>query len=155
MTQPALPPATNTMTIPDATYPMVVHMISSPMFPPGDEIGPNGQPTGRPGKEEPIAWVISKAHPFVPKFTVMRMFLDGGVVEVYSISDDHKVGMRDVIPIHTVRLVQESMPLDIFVEELIDAENDDEDPDPPDPGGPDPDPAPAPAANGQPQQQPS
>lgn len=149
MTQPALPPATNTVTIPDPTYPMVVHMISNPMFPPADVVGPNGQPV--PGKEEPIAWVISKAHPFVPKFTVMRMFLDGGVVEVYSIADDHKVGMRDVIPIHTVRLVQESMPLDVFVEELIDAEDDGDDPDPGDPGG-DPDPAPAPVVNGQPQQ---
>lgn len=145
MTQPVPMPATTGITLPPPTYPMVVHMISNPMFP------PDVDPQGRVAKEEPIAWVISKAHPFVPKFTVMRMFLDGGVVEVYSVSDDHKVGMRDVIPIHTVRLVQESMPLDIFVEELIDAESDDDDPDPGDPGGLGPDPAqgPAPVANGQ------
>jgi hypothetical protein len=134
--------------IPPPTYPMVVHMISDPMFPP--DVDPQ---TKALAQSEPIAWVISKPHPFVSKFTVMRMFLAGAVVEVYSISEDHKVGMRDVIPIHAVRLVQESMPIDIFIEELVAAENADNDAgDLAEPVGPDT--APAPAANGQ-QQQPS
>lgn len=127
--------------IPPANYPMVVHVVSDPMFPP--------KVAGAP--EEPVHWAVSKPHPFVNGFTVLRMFLDAGGVEVYSISDDKQVGMRDSLPVHRVRLAQESMPVDIFLEEVQDAEDGDPD-DPEDPDGPEvPDlpGAAVPAANGQ------
>jgi hypothetical protein len=137
------------------TYPMVVHMISNPMFPGEREVDANGQLTGRVGKEEPIHWVVSKPHPFVANFNVLRMFMDRGSVEVYSVSADNARGMRDVVPMHCVRLVQEAMPMDIFVEELEAAENDDDEDDldlePGEPGAPAPPPAPEPPPAASPQ----
>ena len=145
MTQPAQPTFPAAMALPDPTYPMVVHMISNPMFP--AEPAAPGTP---PNREEPVHWVISKNHPFVPNFRVMRMFLDRGGVEVYSVFEADKIGMRDVIPMHNVRLVQESMPIDIFVEELAAAEEEDGDePDLEPEPEPEPTPGPAPVANGQ------
>lgn len=153
MTQPT--PQQPNVTAGESIYPMVVHVVSNPMFPPEPELGPNGQPTGRLRKEEPVHWIVSKDHPFVPNFIVHRMFLEDDGVEVYSVSKDNKTGMRDTIPTHDVRLVQESMSMDVFIEELEDADDVGDDPNP---GDPDPDPVPeplpaptqAPAASGQP-----
>ena len=103
------------------------------------------------GKEEPITWIIGQRHPLLPDMKVIRMFLDHDGVEVYSVSTDGKAGMRNMVPLSRVRLTEEAMALDIFAEELKDAEQDDGDPDPgdPDPGDPEPPMALAPAPNGQ------
>jgi hypothetical protein len=44
------------------------------------------------------------------------MFIDGDLIEVYS--TDGKIGMRDLIPMSTVRLAEEGMPLDTYEEEI-------------------------------------
>jgi hypothetical protein len=98
------------------------------------------------GEEEPIVWTVGSPHPLIPSVNVMRMFrgdLDG--VEVYSVSADGKDGIRDLVPSGTIRLVQEAMPIDVFVEMVTEAELGDE----PDDPEPDPEPAPVPVANGQ------
>lgn len=137
---PAQPPAQDSLDLPE-NFPMVVHVVSAPMFPPEPEVDASGQPTGRLKPEEPVHWLVSQAHPFVPKFHVLRMFRGADGVAVYSVSDDEKLGMRDVVPAHNVRLVQETMPMDVFLDELEDAEyGDDGEPEP----DPDPEPEPAP-----------
>ena len=82
---------------------------------------------------EPITWAVSQAHPLVPNMKVVRMFVDRGGVEIYSVSDDGQNGMRNLIPMHWVRFVEETMPPEVFVEELDAAEagetDDDDDPD--------------------------
>ena len=111
-------------------------------------------PLPAPGKEEPITWIIGQRHPLLPDMKVIRMFLDHDGVEVYSVSGDGKAGMRNMVPLSRVRLTEEAMALDVFAEELKDAEEDGGDPDPDDPeqgDPPDPDAPPAllPAPNGQ------
>jgi hypothetical protein len=57
------------------------------------------------------------------------MFVDRGGVEVYAVSSDGKNGMRNLIPMSWVRLVEEVMPLEVFVEELAAAESEPDDDD--------------------------
>jgi len=154
MTMQSLP-AVQAIELPKPNFPMVTRMISDPLFP---ESKP--QTVGCPhckgnisvsapsDKQEPITWIVGQAHPLVPDMKLVRMFVDSGGVEVYSVSSDGKAGMRNLVPMDSIRLVEEAMPLDVFVEEITAAEEDDEPDDPePDPGDqPD---APAPVANGQ------
>jgi hypothetical protein len=116
MTQPQ--GSVQTVALPAPGYPMVTRVVSSALFPDSK------------GKEDPVAWVVSQSHPLVPQVNVVRMFLDRGGVEVYSVSHDGKAGMRNLIPISHVRLVEEAMPIDVFVEELNAAENDGDEPEP-------------------------
>jgi hypothetical protein len=119
MTQPQ--GAVQTVALPEPRYPMVTRVISSALFPDSK------------GKEDPVAWVVSQPHPLVPQVNVVRMFLDRGGVEVYSVSHDGKAGMRNLIPISHVRLVEEAMPIDVFIEELSAAENGDDEIEPEEP----------------------
>jgi hypothetical protein len=137
MTMSAPVPTARTIELPPPGYPMVVMVIT-------DDLTDNSKPR--------IHWVVSKAHPFVPDMNVMRMFPDReGYLEVYSVSSDGKAGMRDLVPMIHVRLAQEAMPLDVFAEELYDAEAGDDADDPDlDPGSdPDPSSAQPPVENGQ------
>jgi hypothetical protein len=70
---------------------------------------------------------------------VMRMFIDRGGVEVYSVSGDGRTGVRNLVPMSMIRLIEEAMPLEVFIEELDAAENDE-----PEPNEPEPEPEPAP-----------
>lgn len=126
MTMPVDPALTQAVELPQPGYPMVTRVISNALFP------ENGQ-------EAPVTWVVSHPHPLVPTMRVVRMFIDRGGVEIYSVSADGKNGMRNLIPMSWVRLVEEAMPIDIFADELYDAETGDPDPDP--------EPAQVPAAN--------
>lgn len=89
--------------------------------------------------DEPVVWVLGGAHPFVDRAKIMRMFIDrgrvtsspqgeldgnnAGVVEIYSAPEQDAVeGLRHTIPLNAVRLVEEVMPIDVFVEELAAAE---------------------------------
>lgn len=131
MTMPA--PDVRRIELPAPQYPMIVLMFTDNLVPEG---------SGRVGQT--ISWAVSKAHPFVPEMNVVRMFVDRGGVEVYSASNDGKIGIRDLVPMDRVRLIQEAMPLEVFVEELDAAESgdDDEDEDPePEPELPEPNPA--------------
>jgi hypothetical protein len=88
---------------------------------------------------EPVTWTLSQAHPLVPDMKIIRMFVDRGGVEVYSVSADGSKGMRNLVPMNWVRLIEEAMPLDVFVDELAASESDEDD-DTEDLGDPEPDP---------------
>ena len=106
-----------TVALPDPQFPMIMLVFA-------DNIDDTGV----------VQWLISKPHPFVTDVNVVRMFVDGrGGVEVYSVSSDGKKCMRDFIPMDRVRLLQEVMPLDVFIEELAEAEAGDPEDDDPEP----------------------
>jgi len=128
MNQNVVPIENKTITLPEPGYPMVTRMISNPLF---------------HDQKEEMVWIVSQPHPLVPDMKVMRMFVDRGGVEVYSISSDGRSGTRNLIPMGCVRLIEEAMPLDVFIEEVAAAEGDD---------GDEPEPEPAdtsPSPNGQ------
>lgn len=78
------------------------------------------------------AWVVKERHPIEPRCKVVRMFVDErGGVEVYSMTDDAQFGVRNIIPAHEIKLIEEGMPIDVFVEELAAAEMDGDEPDEP------------------------
>jgi len=153
---PALPaaPTGNVVQLPEPGFPMLTRMISNALFP---DASP--QVVGCPhckanisidragAKEEPVTWIVGQPHPLVPDMKVMRMFVDRGGVEVYSVSADGRAGMRNLVPMSYIRLIEEAMPLDVFIEELAAAEEEDPEPGPLDPGA-DPLPATAPTGNG-------
>jgi hypothetical protein len=111
---------------------MVTRMISDPLFPQAPEAVDK--------TEQPVTWVVSHPHPLVPSMKVVRMFIENGGIAVYSVADDGSTGMRNLVPMDRTRLVEEAMPLNVFVEELADAEAgplNDDDPDDEDAGGDD------------------
>ena len=119
MTMQQPQPQVRTIELPAAQYPMLTRMVSEPIF--GES-------------EEPVAWALSKPHPFIPDLNVVRMFLDRGdgngsaTVEIYSVSPNGtKGGVRHIIPLNSVRIVEEAMPIDVFVEELAAAEGPNDD----------------------------
>jgi hypothetical protein len=74
---------------------------------------------------ESVQWVVSRPHPLVPEMNIVRMFAnEDSSVEVYSVSQDGNTPMRNRIPASCVRLVEEAMPLEVFIEELRAAESD-------------------------------
>lgn len=131
--------STRIVELPQPQFPMLTRFISNALFPERD---------GRGALDaEPITWTVSLAHPLVPDMKIVRMFVDRGGVEVYSVSADGSKGMRNLIPMSWVRLIEEAMPLDVFVDELAASESDegDEGDDPEDSGEPELDPeAPSP-----------
>src|ERR1700722_1286897 len=148
---PNVVPLTETVTLPDPGYPMLTRVLSNPLFPP-DREALKKEPSL---KDEPIAWIVGSQHPLVPSMKIVRMFVDRGGVEIYSVSPDGRSGTRNMIPMSQIRIIEEAMPLDVFIEELDAAENDDDD-DPDDPEvepetAPEPEPevTPAPVPNGQ------
>lgn len=166
-------PAMQTFQLPEAGYPMLTRMISSPLFIeplPSKEVVEHraaqllaslaAQPQRQAElvsaalheamqsrvSEEAVTWTVGQDHPLIPKVKIVRMFLDRGGVEVYSVAEDGKTAMRNLVPLTSVRLVEEFMPLEVFVEELTAAEEDedDDDSDPgevPDPSGQPPQPS--------------
>jgi len=128
MTQTNTP--TRTIELPQPQFPMLTRFISNALF-----------PENRRGvlDSEPVTWTLSQAHPLVPDMKIIRMFVDRGGVEVYSVSADGSKGMRNLVPMNWVRLIEEAMPLDVFVDELAASESDEDD-DPEDLVDPEPDP---------------
>ena len=120
--------------LPPPQFPMLTRVISNALFPePVRDARGVVVSTKSIDVCEPITWAVSQAHPLVPNMKVVRMFVDRGGVEIYSVSDDGQNGMRNLIPMHWVRFVEETMPPEVFVEELDAAEagetDDDDDPD--------------------------
>ena len=104
---------TEVVSLPEPNYPMVVHVFTAYRNDPNNRV---------------VQWSIGSDHPYVQGFKVVRMFADEDGVEVYSYADaGGGTGMRDQIPMHQVRLIQEGMPLKTFVEELEIAESPDDD----------------------------
>lgn len=83
-----------------------------------------------PNQTAPAAWVVGEKHPIYPGMSVIAMFEVEGGIEIYSASPERK-GIRDFVPIHWVRNYKESMPFEVFMQELDRAEfgdlDDDED----------------------------
>lgn len=109
MKQTSMPTA-----VPEPGFAMLTRVIASPPVPEP----PQGAPPGTRGTAEPMVWTVGQPHPLAPDMKVVRMFLDCEGVEVYSLSSDGKAGMRHYIPMSWIQLIEESMPLDVFVEEL-------------------------------------
>jgi hypothetical protein len=59
------------------------------------------------------------------------MFVDAdrGGVEIYSIAENREDWLRHLIPMRSIRLVEEVMPFEMFVDELAAAEGEDDDDD--------------------------
>ena len=102
------------MQLPGPRFPMVTRVISNALFP--------AEGSAAVREPEPIAWMIGTAHPFVPTMRIVRMFVVSDGVAIYSAADGAAEGMRNLIPMHWVRFVEEAMPIDIFVDELALAE---------------------------------
>lgn len=114
-----------TIELPPPEPPILNRMVTQCLLPADD------------GRETPMVWSLGRENPLDPKMKVIRMLLtDDGDVEVYSMPSNGAgdTYWRHTIPRHMVRVVQEMMPVDIWIDELIDAETgDDDDPDDPDP----------------------
>ena len=85
-----------------------------------------------------LTWQTQKKHPIIDGCFVQRIFmLPDGALAIYSATEDGKVGMRNIIPKEHVRYTQETMPPDIFIEE-INREQDEQadDPEEPEPSAP-------------------
>jgi|GEM_PF-2362727 len=148
-------PAVQTVQLPVSGPIMVTRMISDRLFPDSAQrvVGcPHCKqnisvPLPADKDPEPVTWIVSQAHPLMPDMKVIRMFIIDTGVEVYSVSNDGKSGARNLVPMKSVRLTEEAMPLDVFADELEQAEDDNfpgagDDPEPgdPDPGDPEPQP---------------
>ena len=114
------PTNVHTLQIPAASYPITNRVISTapmPLDPPAPNV---------PAAQH-LMWEIGKKHPLLPTADIIRMFsVPGESVEVYSkhdMKEGGSVGMRNTIPWHSVRLVEEIMPGDVFIEELTEAED--------------------------------
>ena len=83
--------------------PVLTRVVSNPIF---------------SDREEPITWSVRVAHPLIPEYTIVRMFIDLGGVEIYSLANDGKSGMRNIIPTSKIRFIEEAMGFDVFKEEL-------------------------------------
>lgn len=91
-------------TPPVSSPPVLTRVVSNPVF---------------NDRDEPITWAVRAPHPFVPdEYTVVRMFIDLGGVEIYSLAKDGRSGMRNIIPTSKVRFTEEAMGFDVFKEEL-------------------------------------
>jgi len=92
---------------PELSYPRIMLMITEKLV---------------PTDAAEVTWCVGKAHPSVPDMKIMAMFVNDDFVEVYSVIDGNRGGMRDLIPTRRARILREGMPLDVFMEELARAE---------------------------------
>lgn len=107
MTQPA---KQNTLQLPPANMPLVSRVVSTHPF--------DGSPT---------TWELGKEHPVIPKTKIVRMYIvSGECVEIYGVTDDGKVGVRNALPWHSIRMAEETMDPETFIDEIKTAENDDD-----------------------------
>jgi hypothetical protein len=97
---------------PTMSYPRIMLMVTDNLFP------------AQGSENSTLHWGVAQVHPLVQEMKIVAIFMRGdGVLEVYSTKDadgqgQKKSGMRDLIPIRRVRLIEEVMPFDIFLEEL-------------------------------------
>lgn len=123
-----------TTKLPDPGFPMLTRMITEGLFTekgtPATANAP-ATPTVQP-KDQSLTWVVSEPHPLLPDCKVVRMFVTEDGVMVYAWPSDGKAGMRNLIPNSRIRMVEEVMPPEVFIEELAAAESDDEPDDPTD-----------------------
>lgn len=113
-------PVTNTAPeMPELSYPRIMLMSTD----------------GVDDASHTVKWAVGDKHPFASIYQIVAMYVVEPFVEVYSISGAAKAGIRDLIPIQRIRFAREHMPMDIFAEELGNAEiaadeEDDNEPEP-------------------------
>ena len=116
MTQPSTEPK-KPLELPEPNYPMVNRVLAENPFPPSG------------GSVELLWFEVGKPHPLSSEQSVVRMFFQTGEngvpfgIEIYCAVQGGKVGGRSTIPWSLVKLVEEVMPAEIFVEQITDAEN--------------------------------
>ena len=98
-----IPITSKPIEIPEPGFPMLTQMISHAPFP--------DMPSGI------CPWVVDQPHPLVPEMKVVRMFVVDGGVHIYS-APNAGVCTRSFVPMSGVKLTEEVMPFDLFVEEL-------------------------------------
>ena len=106
----------------DPTFPICNRVISTN---PGWELEEATDPT----VAKVLIWELEKPHPIIDGMRVVRMYsLPGVSVDVYSFKAEGKdnCGVRNTIPWHHVRIVEEIMDVPTFVEEIGLAEEDEE-----------------------------
>jgi len=88
---------------------------------------------------ERLRWIVGETHPLLGDSKIVAIYANEDFVEVYSLTAGFKSGIRDIIQIDHVRLLQEVMPAGIWRDELERAELGSPDDGPDDPGdSPDP-----------------
>jgi hypothetical protein len=105
MTMPA--PTAQALELPPPNFPVVTRVVSNA------PLGSSADP--------PIVWILESKHPLESRMKIMRMFINDDEVEIYA-TDGHTC-VRNCLPRHMVRLTEEGMPPDKFVEEIEAAEN--------------------------------
>lgn len=105
--------------LPPLKYPTITRLISKSLI---------------SEKDDTVVWVLSQQHPLESEAKIIRMYSFDNNVEIYSVTNDGSSGMRDVIPMGHVKLIQEMMPIDTLSEEMqksqdSSSEDDDEDED--------------------------
>ena len=133
--------STTTSPLPEIGYPRMMKLVSEPIYPQSvtKTAGcPHCQkPVSIPvpvAAVDPITWIVGGSHPLIPALKVIAMYQVDDGVDVYSVSEDGKSGLRNFVPSKTMRLTEDTMPLHVFVDELAAAENgmgDDDDDDEP------------------------
>jgi len=127
---------TKTLEIPKAEYPIVNRVITDHPFPTEPV---QGVPVD-PHRPAALIWNLGSPHPIVNNLKIVRMYVVPGIsAEIYSASEDGKMGVRNAIPWPQIRVVEEVCDAESFVAEIVAAERDDDDDD-----DPDPEPAPTP-----------
>lgn len=107
-------PATKTYNLPPMGHPAVTRVVS---LCPLEEL-----------KVTEVTWTLNQEHPIIKGMRIVRMFDGDAGVEVYSVSADG-TPMRNRIPSMMIKLVEEAMPIEVFIEEIARAESDDDDDD--------------------------
>ena len=113
-----MPVSTPTSPEQDLPPPLLQRVISNPFFP-EDGVAP-------------IVFRIDAVHPLMPTARIVRMFIIDGGVEIYAMKQERPgafIGVRNTIPMHWVRLVEEIMHPDVLNDEieLADARADEDD----------------------------
>jgi hypothetical protein len=76
------------------------------------------------GEGGAIIWEVGAVHPLVPQTNIVRLFIvPGECVEVYAVKDDMKVGIRNLLPWHTVLLTEDTLNPEAFTEALTEADS--------------------------------
>lgn len=96
-------PVTGSVMLPEPGYPMLTRMLSNALFP--------DMTSGS------CSWIFNEPHPLVSEMKVVRMFVVDGGVHVYS-APSNGICTRSFVPMGWIKLIEEVMPLDVFVEQL-------------------------------------
>jgi hypothetical protein len=108
------------LALPPPSFPLVTRVYMKTMLPPDrvEKLIESGAPV--PNVD---VWQLSQPHPFISGMRVTRMFLEDDCVAIYSSTEDGSSCVRNTIPMSAVvHLVEEAMPLEVWIQEIYAAE---------------------------------